>query len=116
MSNTVLAPELTSVYKSLPNMDDNHNYVAIRSAESISRDANAFGAVSRFNSTPSGQLLDDAWAQQELIPILKCAYTHLPHVGEDYNWQRTLHWAELLEPWHLVGYRSSYLCSLKLTL
>jgi hypothetical protein len=47
-------------------------------------------------------MFDIEWRDNELVPLLRIAYSNRPDVGENFDFQNDLDWAELIEPWHQV--------------
>jgi hypothetical protein len=83
-------------------MDDDGNYVGTPSQEFKSRELDAFSSTLRFNPG-NARMFDIEWRDNELVPLLRIAYSNRPDVGENFDFQNDLDWAELIEPWHQVG-------------
>ncbi|KAF2662078.1 hypothetical protein K491DRAFT_773626 [Lophiostoma macrostomum CBS 122681] len=80
-------------------MDNDGNYVGTLSQEFRSRELEAFGSISRFRPE-SARMFDDEWRDNELVPLLRIAYSTRPEIGVHFDFQNDLDWAELIEPWH----------------
>lgn len=85
-------------------MDAKNNYIGTPTLSFCSVELLAFGQKSRFlkSDTSTVRMFDEEWANTELIPLLHCAYSHLPHVGRNHDFWKDLDEAELFEPWHMV--------------
>lgn len=83
-------------------MEDDNTYTGKPSREYQSRELEAFGKESRFKASPIARMFDKDWANSELIPLLRHAYSKRLGVGEDYDFWNDLDQAEIVEPWHMV--------------